>query len=62
MSRRKIMGQMYLTPDQMDRLRALHESSRVPMAELVRQGVDLVLDRRDAEVRAGLTARAGRES
>lgn len=65
MSRRNVMLQSYLaylTPDQMERLRALNEASGAPMTELVRHGVDLILEKRDDEVRAGLAARAGRSS
>ncbi len=35
--------QVYLRPEQLDRLRALAEQRGVSVAELVRQGVDLLL-------------------
>jgi len=44
-ARRMISTTVYLTPDQDRRLRLLHRRTRVPVAEYVRQGVDLVLDR-----------------
>jgi hypothetical protein len=36
---------VYLLPEQDRLLRLLHERTRVPLAEYVRQGIDLVLER-----------------
>jgi hypothetical protein len=36
---------VYLTAEQDRQLRLLHQRTRVPVAEYVRQGVDLVLER-----------------
>jgi len=44
-ARRKISTTVYLTPDQDRQLRLLHERTRVPVAEYVRQGIDMVLQR-----------------
>ncbi|MSP17381.1 MAG: ribbon-helix-helix domain-containing protein [Myxococcales bacterium] len=45
MSRKKISTTVYITPEQDERLKALHAKTRVPVAEYIRQGIDLVLDR-----------------
>jgi hypothetical protein len=43
MARKKISTTVYITPEQSERLKLLHERTRVPVAEYVRQGIDLVL-------------------
>ena len=43
MGRKKISTTVYITPEQSERLKLLHERTRVPVAEYVRQGIDLVL-------------------
>jgi hypothetical protein len=43
--RRMVSTTVYLTPEQDRQLRLLHERTRVPVAEYVRQGIDMVLDR-----------------
>jgi hypothetical protein len=45
MSRKKISTTVYITPEQNDRLKALHDRSKVPVAEYIRQGIDLVLEK-----------------
>ena len=45
MSRKKISTTIYITPEQADRLRLLHERTKVPVAVYIREGIDLVLDR-----------------
>ena len=45
MARRKISTTIYITPEQADRLKVLHERTKVPVAEYIRQGIDLVLDK-----------------
>jgi hypothetical protein len=41
--RRKISTTVYITPLQRARLVLLHERTKVPVAEYIRQGIDLVL-------------------
>ncbi len=41
--RRKITTTIYITPEQSERLKTLHERTKVPIAEYIRQGIDLVL-------------------
>nr|WP_083604126.1 ribbon-helix-helix domain-containing protein [Pajaroellobacter abortibovis] len=43
MSRKKISTTIYVTPEQMDKLRLLHERTKVPVAVYIREGIDLVL-------------------
>jgi hypothetical protein len=43
MSRKKISTTIYVTPEQSDRLRVLHERTKVPVAVYIREGIDLVL-------------------
>ena len=43
MSRKKISTTIYVTPEQSDRLRLLHERTKVPVAVYIREGIDLVL-------------------
>jgi predicted DNA-binding protein len=43
LSRRKVSTTIYLTPEQADRLKLLHERTKVPIAVYIREGVDLVL-------------------
>jgi predicted DNA-binding protein len=45
MPRKKISTTVYITPEQSDRLKVLHERTKVPVAEYIRQGIDLVLER-----------------
>ncbi len=45
MARKKIPTTVYLTPEQAEALRSLHERTKVPVAEYVREGIDLILER-----------------
>jgi len=60
MGRKKIPTTVYLTPEQTEALRELHERTKVPVAEYVREGVDLVLERH-ADVLPGQVAIPGFE-
>jgi predicted DNA-binding protein len=44
MARKKISTTVYITPEQSERLKLLHERTRVPVAEYIRQGIDMVLE------------------
>jgi hypothetical protein len=44
-SRKKISCTVYITPEQNERLKMLHERTKVPVAVFVREGIDLVLKR-----------------
>ena len=43
MSRKKISTTIYVTPGQAERLKMLHERTKVPVAVYIREGIDLVL-------------------
>ena len=43
MSRKKISTTIYVTPEQSEKLRLLHERTKVPVAVYIREGIDLVL-------------------
>ena len=45
MSRKKLSTTVYITPEQNERLKALHDRTKVPVAEYIRQGIDLVLEK-----------------
>jgi hypothetical protein len=45
MARKKVSTTVYITPEQNELLKALHDRTKVPVAEYIRQGIDLVLDR-----------------
>jgi predicted DNA-binding protein len=45
MSRKKISTTVYITPEQDARLKQLNEKTKVPVAEYIRQGIDLVLEK-----------------
>ena len=43
MARKKISTTIYITPEQNEQLKLLNERTKVPVAEYIRQGIDLVL-------------------
>jgi predicted DNA-binding protein len=45
MARKKISTTIYITPEQNDQLKVLHERTKVPVAVFIREGIDLVLER-----------------
>jgi len=45
MSRKKVSTTVYITPEQNQLLKALHNETKVPVAEYIRQGIDLVLEK-----------------
>ena len=45
MARKKISTTVYITPEQNELLKLLHDKTKVPVAEYIRQGIDLVLER-----------------
>lgn len=45
MPRKKITTTIYITPEQNEKLKLLHDKTKVPVAEYIRQGIDLVLER-----------------
>jgi hypothetical protein len=55
MARKKISTTVYITPEQNELLKALHHKTRVPVAEYIRQGIDLVLEKEKAHLPGQLT-------
>jgi predicted DNA-binding protein len=45
MPRKKISTTVYITPEQDERLKLLNDRTKVPVAEYIRQGIDMVLDK-----------------
>ena len=50
MARRKVSTTIYITPEQSEQLKLLHETTKVPVAEYVRQGIDLILAKHRAQL------------
>ena len=55
MGRKKISTTIYITPEQNERLKQLHEKTKVPVAEYIRQGIDLLLERQKDNLPGQLT-------
>ena len=45
MSRKKISTTVYITEEQNQKLKLLNQKTKVPVAEYIREGIDLVLER-----------------
>ena len=43
MSRKKVSTTIYITPEQAEHLKLLHDRTKVPIAVYIREGIDLVL-------------------
>ena len=43
MSRKKVSTTIYITPEQADRLKLLHDRTKVPIAVFIREGIDMML-------------------
>jgi len=50
MGRKKISTTIYITPEQSEQLKALHDKTKVPVAEYIRQGIDLVLNKYQSQL------------
>ncbi|MFO0662241.1 MAG: ribbon-helix-helix domain-containing protein [Polyangiaceae bacterium] len=48
MSRKKISSTIYMTPEQSEQLKLLHERTKVPISVYIREGIDLVLKQYEA--------------
>ncbi len=45
MARKKISTTIYITPEQNELLKQLNQKTKVPVAEYIRQGIDLILEK-----------------
>jgi hypothetical protein len=61
MGRKKISTTVYITPEQNDLLKQLHDKTKVPVAEFIRQGIDLVLDREKRHLPGQMTFEVDRD-
>lgn len=43
--RKKISTTVYITEEQNEKLKALNDKTKVPIAEYIRQGIDLILEK-----------------
>jgi hypothetical protein len=59
MARKKLSTTIYITPEQNDRLKLLHERTKVPVAVYIREGIDLVLARYEHHMPGQTTMLAG---
>lgn len=50
MARKKISTTIYITPEQNEMLKLLNQKTKVPVAEYIRQGIDLVLEKYKEEL------------
>ena len=51
--RKKISTTVYITEEQNELLKALNAKTKVPIAEYIRQGIDLILDKHKNEIPGG---------
>jgi predicted DNA-binding protein len=61
MARKKISTTIYITPEQDERLKLLHERTKVPVAVYIREGIDLVLEKHEASLPGQLQLAVGAE-
>jgi hypothetical protein len=50
MARKKISTTIYITPEQNDLLKVLNQKTKVPVAEYIRQGIDMVLEKHKTQL------------
>ncbi len=50
MSRKKISTTVYITEEQNEKLKLLNKKTKVPVAEYIRQGIDMILDQYKNEI------------
>ncbi|MEA2700773.1 MAG: hypothetical protein QOI66_5044, partial [Myxococcales bacterium] len=53
--RNKISTTIYITPEQSQRLKQLHDKTKVPVAEYIRQGIDMILEKQKHHLPGQLT-------
>ena len=50
MARKKISTTVYITQEQNDQLKLLNKKTKVPVAEYIREGIDMVLEKHKAKL------------
>ncbi|HEY3353433.1 MAG TPA: ribbon-helix-helix domain-containing protein [Polyangia bacterium] len=48
--RKKISTTVYITQEQSEQLKLLHKKTKVPVAEYIREGIDLILQRYSSHI------------
>ena len=61
MARKKISTTIYITPEQNEALKQLSAKTKVPVAEYIRQGIDMVLEKEKRNLPGQLTFDVPRE-
>ena len=51
--RKKISTTVYITEEQNEQLKALNAKTKVPIAEYIRQGIDLILEKHRNQIPGG---------
>jgi predicted DNA-binding protein len=51
--RKKISTTVYITEEQNEQLKALNAKTKVPIAEYIRQGIDLILEKHKNQIPGG---------
>ena len=62
MARKKVSTTVYITPEQDVLLKQLHARTKVPVAEYIRQGIDLILEKYQDQLPGQVTLRFESES
>jgi hypothetical protein len=60
MARNKISTTIYITPEQSEQLKLLHAKTKVPVAEYIRQGIDMILEKERHNLPGQLTLQVPR--
>jgi hypothetical protein len=60
MARNKISTTIYITPEQNEQLKLLHAKTKVPVAEYIRQGIDMILEKERHNLPGQLTLQVHR--
>lgn len=55
MARKKISTTIYITPEQNEKLKLLHDRTKVPVAVYIREGIDLALEAHAQDLPGQLT-------
>ena len=55
MARKKISTTIYITPEQNEKLKLLHQRTKVPVAVYIREGIDMVLQQYQSKLPGQLT-------
>jgi predicted DNA-binding protein len=55
MARKKVSTTVYITPEQNEQLKLLHERTKVPVAVFIREGIDLVIEHHADQLPGQLT-------